>query len=116
SLRQLAGEWAVRRDALAPFVTALDVRYPGAVDSSRLAAGAAGAIAAAVGLRPSFVDKVVMAARLRDVGLLALEGRPPAIVRRDHAVASASVLGDISFLSGPLTYIAGHHERVDGQG
>lgn len=116
SLRQLAGEWAVRRDVLAPFVTALDTRRPGAGESSRLAAGAASAIAAAVGLRPSFVDKVVMAARLRDVGLLALEDKPPAIVRRDHAVASASVLGEVSFLDGSLTYIAGHHERVDGQG
>lgn len=116
SLRQLADEWAVRHEALAPFVTALDVRRPGAGESSRLAAGAAGAIAAAVGLRPSFVDKVVMAARLRDVGLLALEDKPPAIVRRDHAVASASVLGEVSFLDGSLTYIAGHHERVDGQG
>ncbi|WP_277454711.1 HD domain-containing phosphohydrolase [Janibacter sp. DB-40] len=116
SLRQLAGEWAVRRDVLAPFVTALDTRRPGAGESSRLAAGAASAIAAAVGLRPSFVDKVVMAARLRDVGLLALEDKPPAIIRRDHAVASASVLGEVSFLDGSLTYIAGHHERVDGQG
>ncbi|WEV78202.1 hypothetical protein O9K63_00360 [Janibacter cremeus] len=116
SLRQLADEWAIRHEVLAPFVTALDVRHPGAADSSRLAAGAASAIAAAVGLRPSFVDKVVMSARLRDVGLLALEGRPAAIVRRDHAVASSKVLGQIGFLAGPVEYIAGHDERVDGQG
>ncbi|MDN5760472.1 MAG: hypothetical protein L0H59_18455, partial [Tomitella sp.] len=116
SLRQLADEWATRHEAVAPFVTALDVRHPGAADSSRLAADAASAIAAAVGLRPSLVDMVVMSARLRDVGLLALEDKPAAIVRRDHAVASAAVLGDVGFLAGPLTFIAGHHERVDGQG
>ncbi|WP_338750940.1 HD-GYP domain-containing protein [Janibacter alittae] len=116
SLRQLAEEWAVRREVCTPFVTALDTRHPGAAESSRLAADAAKAIAAAVGVRPSLVDKVVVAAHLRDVGLLALEGKPAAIVRRDQAAASASVLGGIGFLATPLTYIAGHHERVDGQG
>lgn len=116
SLRQLADEWATRLEAVAPFVTALDERHPGAARSSQLAADAASAIAAGMGVRPSFVDKVVMSARLRDVGLLALENKPAAIIRRDHAVASATVFRDVGFLAGPLTFIAGHHERVDGQG
>lgn len=116
SLLQLADEWATRHEVLEPFVTALDMRHPGSAESSRLAAGAASAIAAGLGDLPSFADKVAMAARLRDVGLLALEGRPAAIVRRDQAMASGSVLGDIGFLADPLTYIAGHHERIDGQG
>lgn len=116
ALRQLADEWTIRHEAVAPFVTALDVRHPGATEASRLAAAAASAIASAVGLRPSFVDKVVMSARLRDVGILALEDKPPAIVRRDHAMASASVLGNVGFLTEPLGYIGGHHERIDGHG
>lgn len=115
-LRQLADEWALRHEVLAPFVTALDLRHPGAADSSRLAAGAASAIAAGVGVRPSIVDKVVMSARLRDVGMLALQDKPAAIARRDHAAASATVLREVGFLAGPLMYIAGHHERVDGHG
>lgn len=116
SLRQLADEWAIRHEALAPFVTALDLRHPGAAESSRLAADAANAIASGLGVRPSFVDRVVMSARLRDVGMLALEDKPAAIVRRDHAMASASVLEHVGFLSEPLAFVAGHHERVDGQG
>ncbi|NYF97409.1 HD domain-containing phosphohydrolase [Janibacter cremeus] len=116
SLRQLAGEWATRHELLAPFVTALDVRQPGAAESGRLAAGAASAIAAGVGGRPPFVDKVAVSARLRDVGMLALEGKPAAIVRRDLAVTSASVLGKVGFLASPLVYVAGHHERIDGHG
>lgn len=116
ALRQLAEEWVIRHEALAPFVTALDLRRPGAAESSRLAAAAANAIATGLGVRPSFVDEVVMSARLRDVGLLALEDEPAVIVRRDHAAASRAVLGQIGFLTGPLKYIAGRHERVDGHG
>src|SRR5699024_6125845 len=68
------------------------------------------------GVRPSFVDRVVMGARLREVGMLALEGKPAAIVRRDLATASARLLRKVGFLTVPATYNVGPHERVDGHG
>lgn len=115
-LRQLAVEWTTRHEALVPFIAALDVRYPGAAEASRLAGGAANAIATSLALRSTVVDQVTVSARLRDVGMLALDGKPTAIVRRDHASASAHTLSQIGFLSGTLKCIAGHHERVDGHG
>lgn len=115
-LRQLATEWTIRHEALAPFVMALDVRFPGAAESSRLTAEAARAIAAGLHLKPTLIDDIAMSARLRDVGMLALDDQPAAVVRRDHARASADVLGQIGFLGKTLRIIAGSHERVDGRG
>lgn len=115
-LRQLAAEWAVRHEAVAPFVTALEMRYPGSARSSRLAAEATNAMASGMGMQPAFVDQVTMAARLRDVGMLALDDNSTWVVRRDHVTSTSAMLGHVGFLTGPLGFIAGHHERVDGQG
>jgi HD-GYP domain-containing protein (c-di-GMP phosphodiesterase class II) len=111
-----SSEWAIRHEVLNPFVVALDLRQPGAAEGARLVGGAATAIATGVGLTPVAVDEVTTAARLRDVGNLALQGAPEAIVRRDHAAAAQRVLGSVEFLDGPMSLIAAHHERVDGQG
>lgn len=115
-LHQHAEEWATRHEVLTPFVEALDLRHPGAAEEARLASVAAGAIATGLGLTPTHVDEVSTAARLRDVGMLSLQGAPPAIVRRDHAEAARGVLGAVAFLDRPLELIEAHHERVDGQG
>lgn len=115
-LHQHAEEWATRHEVLTPFVQALDLRHPGAAEEARLASVAAGAIATGLGLTPTHVDEVSTAARLRDVGMLSLQGAPPAIVRRDHAEAARGVLGAVAFLDQPLSLIEAHHERVDGQG
>lgn len=115
-LHQHSEEWATRHEVLTPFVEALDLRHPGAAEEARLASGAAGAIATSLGLTPTQVDEVTTAARLRDVGMLSLEGSPPAIVRRDHAEAARGLLGAVAFLDEPLALIEAHHERVDGQG
>lgn len=109
-------EWATHHEVLTPFVRALDLRHPGAAEESRLVAGAANAIATGVGLAPRMVDEVTTAARLRDVGMLALQGAPAAIARRDHPEAARQVLGSVGFLDESLDLIAAHHERVDGQG
>ena len=111
-----SSEWAIRHEVLNPFVVALDLRQPGAAEGARLVGGAATAIATGVGLTPVAVDEVTTAARLRDVGNLALQGAPEAIVRRDHAAAAQRVLGSVEFLDGPMSLTAAHHERVDGQG
>lgn len=115
-LRQHAHLWATRHELLTPFVRALDLRHPGAADEARLAAGAATAVATGIGLSPEVVDRVTTAARLRDVGLLALDGAPAAIVRRDHSTAAREVIGAVTFLESTLAVIDGHHERVDGLG
>lgn len=115
-LRQHADLWATRHELLTPFVRALDLRHPGAADEARLAAGAATAVATGIGLSPEDVDRVTTAARLRDVGLLALDGAPAAIVRRDHSAAAREVIGAVTFLESTLAVIDGHHERIDGGG
>ncbi len=115
-LQQYAVEWATRHQMLRPFVLALDQRHPGAAEEARLAAGAATAIATSLALTPQAIDEITTAAQIRDVGKLALDGAPEAIVRRDHAAATRTVLGSITFLEEPLLLVAAHHERVDGQG
>lgn len=115
-LHQHASEWATRHEVLDLFVEALDLRRPGAARESRLATGAATAMATSLGLAPSQVDRVATAARVRDVGMLALDGAAPAIVRRDHAEAARRVVGSVTFLQPSLGLIASHHERIDGQG
>ena len=111
-----ATEWATRHALLTPFVEALDLRHPGAAEEARLVTGAASAVATGMGMGSAEVDEIATAARLRDVGMLALDGAPPAIVRRDHPKAAAQVVGSVTFLRGPLDLIAAHHERVDGLG
>ncbi|MFJ6131765.1 HD-GYP domain-containing protein [Janibacter terrae] len=115
-LRQHAEEWATRHDVLAPFVGALELRHPGAAEDARVVAAAAGAIATTMGLSARVVDQVTAAARLRDVGKLALEDAPPAIRRRDHADASRRVFGSIAFLDESMEIITAHQERYDGEG
>lgn len=115
-LRQHAAEWAVRHELLTPFVHALDLRYPGAAQDADRAAAAAKAIANGIGLPPAVVDEVATAARIRWVGLLALPGASPAILRREHPAAARRVLGGLTFLDRPLHVVAAHHERVDGRG
>ena len=115
-LHQHASEWATRHDMLTPFVEALDIRRPGAAEEARLASGAAHAVATGLGLSPALVDRIATAARLRDVGMLALDGAAPAIVRRDHSLAAREVVGSVTFLRATLDLVDGHHERVDGQG
>lgn len=115
-LRQYAIEWATRHQILGPFVRALDTRHPGAAEEARLVSEAAAAIATGLSLKASEVDEITMAARMRDVGMLALDAAPAAIVRRDHAAAASKVVGSVDFLSRPLHLIAAHHERVDGEG
>lgn len=111
-----ATEWSTRHALLTPFVEALDLRHPGAAEEARLVTGAASAVATGMGMGSAEVDEIATAARLRDVGLLALDGSPPAIVRRDHPEAAAQVVGSVTFLREPLDLIAAHHERVDGLG
>ena len=115
-LQQYAAEWATRHEVLIPFVLALDQRHPGAAEESRLVAEAARAVATGLALAPKDVDEITTAARMRDVGMLALDGAPTAIVRRDHAAAARDVLGSVTFLDAPLDLVAAHHERVDGEG
>ncbi|MGO4244567.1 HD-GYP domain-containing protein, partial [Janibacter sp. RAF20_2_2] len=74
------------------------------------------AVATGLGLSPALVDRIATAARLRDVGMLALDGAAPAIVRRDHSLAAREVVGSVTFLRATLDLVDGHHERVDGQG
>lgn len=111
-----AREWSTRHSLLTPFVEAVDLRHPGAAEETWLVAGAATAVATGIGLGPVEVDEVATAARLRDVGMLALDGAAPAIVRRDHPEAAARVLGSVTFLREPLELVAAHHERIDGEG
>lgn len=111
-----AREWSTRHSLLTPFVEAVDLRHPGAAEETRLVTGAATAVATGIGLGPAEVDEVATAARLRDVGMLALDGAAPAIVRRDHPEAAARVLGSVTFLREPLELVAAHHERIDGEG
>lgn len=116
ALAQHAAVWSTRHEVLNPFVVALDERYPGTKRESELVADAATAIANTLGIKPGDVDRVAIAAQIRDVGMLALDSEPEAIQRRDHAGATQRVLSGISFLQGPLGLVVGHHERVDGQG
>lgn len=116
ALAQHAAVWSTRHEVLNPFVVALDERYPGTQRESELVAGAATAIANTLRIKPGDVDRVAIAAQIRDVGKLALDSEPEAIQRRDHAGATRRVLAGISFLQGPLGFVVGHHERVDGQG
>lgn len=115
-LHQHAAQWAARHEVITPFVEALDLRHPGAAEEARLAASAATAIATGLRLSPAVVDEVATAARLRDVGMLALDGAPAAIVRRDHSAAVRQVVGSVGFLQPSLDLVRGHHERVDGEG
>lgn len=115
-LRQHAAVWATRQKVLTPFVRALDLRRPGATEQSLLGAEAAHAIAQGLGLSPTTVDDVSTAARLRDVGYLALDRAPEAIARRDHSLLARTVLGPVTFLDQSLAMIDAHHERIDGQG
>ena len=115
-LHQHATQWATRHQLLTPFIVALDLRHPGAAEEAELAARAAVAVATGLGLSPAVVDQMGSAARLRDVGMLSLDGAPAAIMRRDHSEAVRTVLGAVAFLQPSLALIAGHHERVDGGG
>lgn len=115
-LRQHAAEWGTRQRVLTPFVRALELRRPGAGQESELGGSAAEAVALGIGLAPGTVDEITTAARLRDVGYLALDGAPAAIARRDHALLARDILGGVTFLGESLGMIDAHHERIDGQG
>lgn len=115
-LRQHAAEWATRKDVLTPFVRALELRRRGSAQESELGARAAEAVALGLGLSPGMVDEITTAARVRDIGYLALDRAPEAIARRDHALAARDVLGEVTFLDQPLEMIGAHHERIDGLG
>lgn len=115
-LRQHAAEWGTRQRVLTPFVRALELRRPGAARESELGGRAAEAVALGLGLSPGAVDEITTAARMRDVGYLAVDGAPDAIARRDHALLARDVLGGVTFLNDSLGMVDAHHERIDGLG
>lgn len=124
--RQYVAEWETRQHILAALLAALDVRHPGSSVEAQEVAAVAEQLGLTLGLPPREVETLSDAARLHDVGLLAL---PASVLAPDHPVAVPAVdllrahpgaaremLGDITFLGGALEIIETHHERMDGTG
>lgn len=128
-LLQHAGERRTYEVMLRGLVEALDIRAPGARADSELGAQVAIAVAEQLRLPAREVEAVGAAARLHDIGLLALE--PPlldevldggagstevlrSLVR--HPQSGVDLLHGVSRLRGALPAVAGHHELWEGTG
>ena len=127
-LLQHAREHELSEGMLRGLVEALDIRSPGARADSELSARVATAVAEHLHLPVREVEAVAAAARLHDIGMLALDGSrldeviDGTEVHRDHdALTShprvgADLLGEVSPLRASLPAVRAHHELWDGSG
>lgn len=126
ALRQHVAVWETRQQVVDALLAALDVRLPGARRQGEQVAEVAGQVAVVLGRPPAEVTTLGTAARLRDIGLLALPAPLLASDRplddadvaelRQHPTAARDVLEDVGFLEAALPVIEAYHERVDGTG
>lgn len=116
----------VLQAAVEAFSAALDLRDASAAGHTLGVVAVAEAIARRLDLPPDQADLVVLAAKVHDVGKLAIPSdilaKPAALstaelmVVRDHAAVGADLLKPFEFL-GPIPMIVRqHHERCDGSG
>ena len=125
-LLQHAREHELSEVMLRGLVEALDIRSPGARADSELAARVATAVAQHLHLRVRDVEAVTAAARLHDIGLLALDGdrlgEEMSGVQREHEalmrhpLVGADMLREVEPLRAALPAVRAHHELWDGSG
>ena len=117
----------VTEELLDLMVAAIEARDPYTSGHSERVSKASKIIAKAIGLRPSEVERVGVAALLHDVGkideafapILAKEGRLTPeewdIMKR-HPIRSAELVGLLSSLKDVVPAVRNHHENWDGTG
>jgi HD-GYP domain-containing protein (c-di-GMP phosphodiesterase class II) len=125
-LLQHAREHELSEVMLRGLVEALDIRSPGARADSELGARVATAVAQHLHLRVRDVEAVTAAARLHDIGMLALDGdRLDTVLAGDghehqalmrHPVVGADLLREVQPLRAALPAVLAHHELWDGSG
>lgn len=114
------------RETLEALAEAMDLRHHRAADHSRRVAELARAIARRMGLSPRDIELVTDAARLRDIGEVALA--PDLLVRpellteeqraeiREHSAIGARMVERFPDFADCALLILHHHERWDGWG
>jgi putative nucleotidyltransferase with HDIG domain len=117
----------VTEELLDLMVAAIEARDPYTSGHSQRVSKASKIIAKAIGLRPSDVERVGVAALLHDVGkideafapILAKEGRLTPEeweTMKRHPIRSAELVGLLSNLKDVVSAVRHHHENWDGTG
>ncbi len=114
------------REALYLLLKVLNERTPGVLDDLNRVARLAVATAEGLGLSDDEVERIELAARLHDVGMLAVPdgiiNKPDALVdeewalMRTHAEVGQRILAAAPSLAHAARLVRSHHERYDGRG
>ncbi len=110
----------------AAFAAIADAKTAGKRDHSRRVARCAATLATRLGLAPTRVEAVELAALLHDIGMLKVPGRvtgkpeilsvPEMALLREHPVEGADILRALPAWGPLAAWVAAHHERYDGRG
>jgi response regulator RpfG family c-di-GMP phosphodiesterase len=122
--RAAAGE--TRRESLYLLLKVLNERSPGVLDDLNRVARLAVATAEAMALSEDEVERIELAARLHDVGTLAISdaimNKPGSLmeqewaVMRTHPEVGQRILAAAPSLAHAARLVRFHHERFDGRG
>jgi len=115
-----------RRESLYLLLKVLEERNPGVLDDLNRVARLAVATAEAMRLSEDDVERIELAARLHDVGMLAISeaimNKPGALmedewaVMRTHPEVGQRILAAAPSLAHAARLVRFHHERFDGRG
>jgi len=124
--QQDADHAAGGRESLYLLLKVLNERTPGVLDDLNRVARLAVATAEGMGLSDDEVERIELAARLHDVGMLAVPdgiiNKPGALVdeewalMRTHAEVGQRILAAAPSLAHAARLVRSHHERFDGRG
>jgi two-component system cell cycle response regulator len=116
----------VHRESLSVLLKVLEEHTPGVLEDLNRVAHLAQSSARRLGLSAYEVERVELAARLHDVGKLAIPdeilNKPGAldarewVIMRTHAEIGARIVGAAPSLAHTAELVRSHHERYDGSG
>ncbi|HKC24817.1 MAG TPA: HD domain-containing phosphohydrolase, partial [Thermoanaerobaculia bacterium] len=113
-------------DVLGSIVQAVEAREPYSIEHAQRVGGLAAGIAAAIRLSREETERIERAARVYDIGMVAI---PDSLVHgkqtlsheelaevRSHPVIGYELLRGLPSLEPLLPFVHRHHERIDGSG
>jgi putative two-component system response regulator len=125
-LARLRAEVESFSSVLGSVVDAVEAREPYSIEHAPRVAALATALARLLGLSTEEVDRIGRAARIYDIGMVAIPDRivhaPRGISRtelaevRSHPVVGYELLRGLPSLEPLLPFVHRHHERIDGSG